>query len=156
MQGNPQVIHVLQARLKNEPTAISECLVHQRMCKHRGFEKMARKEHEESIGEVRHADLLMERLFTLWARPNPQHLGKLQIGETLVDALGCDLASEKVARAALKDGMAPTGLSRDHVSQDIFNHVLEDSEVHIDCLEIRFERVGNVGEQNCLRSQMGS
>ena len=156
MQGNPQVIHVLQARLKNEPTAISECLVHQRMCKHRGFEKMARKEHEESIGEVRHADLLMERLFTLWARPNPQHLGKLQIGETLVDALGCDLASEKVARAALNDGMAPTGPSRDHVSQDIFNHVLEDSEVHIDFLEIRFERVGNVGEQNCLRSQMGS
>jgi bacterioferritin len=117
---------------------------------------MARKEDEESIGEVRHADLLMERLFTLEALPNPQHLGKQQIGQTLVEALGCDLASEKVARAALNDGMAPTGLSRDHVSQDIFNHVLEDSEVHIDCLEIRFERVGNVGEQNCLRSQMGS
>jgi bacterioferritin len=117
MQGDPQVIHVLQAQLKNELTAINQYFVHYRMFKHWGFDRMAGKEYDESIGEMKHADALMERLFTLDALPNLQDLGKLLIGETLVEALGCDLASERTAQATVKDAIAQCEAARDYVSR---------------------------------------
>ena len=82
MQGEPKVIALLQAQLKNELTAINQYFVHYRMFAHWGFERMAKKEHDESIGEMKHADALMARLFTLDALPNLQDLGKLMIGES--------------------------------------------------------------------------
>ena len=97
---------------------------------------------------------LMERLFTLDALPNLQDLGKLMIGETLVEALGCDLQSERGAQATLKDGIAQAETSRDYVSRDLLSHILEDTEEHIDFLETQLELVGKVGEQNYLQSQM--
>ncbi len=156
MQGDPQVIHFLQAQLKNELTAINQYFVHYRMFKHWGFERMAKKEHEESIGEMKHADALMERLFTLDALPNLQDLGKLLIGETLVEALGCDLKSEEGAQATVKEGIAHCELARDYVSRDLLQHILEDTEEHIDFLETQLELVKQVGEPNYLQSQMGS
>ncbi len=156
MQGDPQVIHFLQAQLKNELTAINQYFVHDRMFKHWGFERMAKKEHEESIGEMKHADALIERLFTLDALPNLQDLGKLLIGETLVEALGCDLKSEQGAQATVKEGIAHCELARDYVSRDLLQHILEDTEEHIDFLETQLELVKQVGEPNYLQSQMGS
>jgi bacterioferritin len=155
MQGDPKVIQLLQAQLKNELTAINQYFVHYRMFKHWGFERMAKQEHEESIGEMKHADALMERLLVLDALPNLQDLGKLLIGETLVEALGCDLKSEQGAQATLKDGIAHAELARDYVSRDLFQHILEDTEEHIDFLETQLELVGRVGEHNYLQSQLG-
>jgi bacterioferritin len=155
MQGDPNVIQWLQAQLKNELTAINQYFVHYRMFKHWGFERFAKKEYEESIGEMKHADALMERLFTLGALPNLQDLGKLLIGETLVEAIGCDLKSEQGAQATVKDAIAQCELSRDYVSRDLFQKILEDTEEHIDFLETQLELVDKVGEQNYLQSQMG-
>ncbi len=156
MQGDPQVIHFLQAQLKNELTAINQYFVHYRMFKHWGFDKMAKKEYEESIGEMKHADALMERLFSLDALPNLQDLGKLMIGENLVECLGCDLKSELTAQATIKDGIAACETARDYVSRDLLQHILEDTEEHIDFLETQLDLVAKVGEQNYLQSQMGS
>ena len=156
MQGDPQVIHFLQAQLKNELTAINQYFVHYRMFQHWGFERMAKKEYAESIGEMRHADALMERLFTLDALPNLQDLGKLLVGETLLEALGCDLKSELVAQATLKDGIAAAELARDYVTRDLLQGILEDTEEHIDFLETQLELAQKVGEPNYLQSQMGS
>ena len=156
MQGDPQVIHFLQAQLKNELTAINQYFVHYRMFQHWGFERMAKKEYEESIGEMKHADALMERLFTLDALPNLQDLGKLLVGETLLEALGCDLKSELVAQATLKDGIAAAELARDYVTRDLLQGILEDTEEHIDFLETQLELAQKVGEPNYLQSQMGS
>jgi len=122
MQGDPLVIRLLQAQLKNELTAINQYFVHYRMFKHWGFERMAKKEYEESIGEMKHADALMERLFTLDALPNLQDLGKLLIGETLIEALGCDLKSEQGAQTTLKEGIAQAELSRDYISRGAAPH----------------------------------
>ena len=155
MQGDPQVIHFLQAQLKNELTAINQYFVHYRMFKHWGFERMAKKEYEESIGEMKHADALMERLFTLDALPNLQDLGKLLIGETLVEALGCDLASERTAQATVKEAIAQCEISRDYVTRDLFQHILHDTEEHIDFLETQLDLVGKVCEQNYLQTQLG-
>src|SRR4029077_6873272 len=87
MKGDPQVIAHLQAQLKNELTAINQYFVHYRMFQHWGFAKIAKKEYDESIGEMKHADKLMDRIFTLDGLPNLQALGKLLIGETLLEAL---------------------------------------------------------------------
>jgi bacterioferritin len=154
MQGDPQVIHFLQAQLKNELTAINQYFVHYRMFQHWGFSRMAKKEYEESIGEMKHADQLMERLFTLDALPNLQDLGKLMIGETLLEALACDLKSEQGAQATVKDGIAAAELARDYVSRDLLQGILEDTEEHIDFLETQLELATKVGEPNYLQSQM--
>jgi bacterioferritin len=156
MQGDPLVIRLLQAQLKNELTAINQYFVHYRMFKHWGFERMAKKEYDESIGEMKHADALMERLFTLDALPNLQDLGKLLIGETLLEALDCDLQSERGAQATLKDGIAQAELSRDYVSRDLLQHILDDTEEHIDFLETQLELATKVGEPNYLQTQIGA
>jgi bacterioferritin len=155
MQGDPQVVAHLQAQLKNELTAINQYFVHYRMFKHWGFERIAKKEYEESIGEMKHADKLMDRIFMLDGLPNLQDLGKLMIGETLLEALGCDLKLERAAQATIKDGIACCEAARDYVSREILQAILDDTEEHIDFLETQLELAAKVGEQNFLQSMMG-
>jgi bacterioferritin len=153
MKGDPQVITWLQAQLKNELTAINQYFLHYRMFKHWGFERMAKKEHSESIGEMKHADALMERIFTLDGLPNVQDLGKLLVGESLPEALACDLKMELASQATLKDAIAACETARDFVSRDLFVGILDDTEEHIDFLETQLDLIGKVGEQNYLQSQ---
>ena len=156
MQGDPLVISCLQAQLKKELTAINPYFVHYRMYEHWGFERMAKKEYEESIGEMKHADALMERLFTLDALPNLQDLDKLMIGETLPEALACDLKVEQGSQATVKAGVAQCETSRDCVSRDLFQHILEDTEEHIDFLETQLDLIDKVGVHNYLQTQIGA
>jgi bacterioferritin len=155
MQGDPQVITWLQAQLKNELTAINQYFLHYRMFKHWGFAKMAKKEYEESIGEMKHADRLMDRIFTLDGLPNLQDLGKLIIGEDLLEALGCDLQMERNAHATIKQGIAHCESVRDYVSRDLLQDILADTEEHIDFLETQLELANKVGAQNYLQLQVG-
>ena len=155
MQGDPQVITALQAQLKNELTAINQYFVHYRMLKHWGFDKIAKKEYDESIGEMKHADKLMDRIFMLDGLPNLQDLGKLLIGEDVPELLNCDLKSEYGAQACIKEGIAHCESVRDYVSRDLLQGILDDTEEHIDFLETQIDLVQKVGLQNYLQSQMG-
>ncbi|SDM46667.1 bacterioferritin [Oryzisolibacter propanilivorax] len=155
MQGDPQVIAHLQAQLKNELTAINQYFVHYRMLKHWGLERLAKKEYDESIGEMKHADRLMDRIFMLDGLPNLQDLAKLQIGEDVPEILECDLRSERGAQATIKDGIAYCESVRDYVSRDLLEDILEDTEEHIDYLETQISLLEKVGLQNYLQSQMG-
>jgi bacterioferritin len=156
MQGNPQVIAALQAQLKNELTAINQYFLHYRMLKHWGLDKLAKKEYEESIGEMKHADQLMDRIFTLDGLPNLQDLGKLRVGEDTPEILRCDLASEQGAQATIKDGIAAAEAARDYVSRDLLQGILEDTEEHIDFLETQLDLIEKVGLQNYQQSQMSA
>jgi bacterioferritin len=155
MQGDPQVIQHLQAQLRNELTATNQYFLHYRVLKHWGFDKLAKKEYEESIGEMKHADRLMERILVLDALPNLQDLGKLLIGENVPEILECDLRSERGAQAAVKDGIAHCEAVRDYVSREILEDILQDTEEHIDYLETQLDVLQKVGLQNYLQSQMG-
>ncbi len=156
MQGDPKAISHLQAQLKNELTAINQYFVHYRMIKHWGLGKLAAKEYAESIGEMKHADLLMDRIFVLDGLPNLQDLGKLNIGEDVPEILSSDLALEQGAQATIKDGIAYCESVRDYVSRDLLQTILEDTEEHIDFLETQIELIGRVGLPNYLQSQMDS
>ena len=155
MQGDAQVISHLQAQLKNELTAINQYFVHYRILKHWGLERMAKKEYEESIGEMKHADKLMDRILMLDGLPNLQDLGKLMIGEDALEVLRCDLKLETASQATVKEAMAYCESVRDYVSRDLFQHILDDTEEHLDHLETQIELAGKVGLQNYLQSQMG-
>jgi bacterioferritin len=156
MQGDPQVIGHLQAQLRNELTATNQYFLHYRILKHWGFEQLAKKEYDESIGEMKHADRLMERILMLDGLPNLQDLGKLLVGENVPEILECDLRLERAAQGTIKDGIAHCESVRDYVSRDILQHILDDTEEHVDFLETQLDLVAKVGLPNYLQSQMGS
>ena len=156
MQGDPQVIGHLQAQLRNELTATNQYFLHYRILKHWGFDRLAKKEYEESIGEMKHADRLMERILMLDALPNLQDLGKLMIGEDVPEILNCDLNLERAAQATVKEGIAHCESVRDYVSREILEDILEDTEEHIDWLETQIDLLNKIGLQNFLQSAIGS
>jgi len=154
MKGDAKVIKMLNAQLTNELSAINQYFLHARMYKHWGLEKIAGKEYAESIGEMKHADKLIDRILMLGGLPNLQALHKLMIGENTQEMLQCDLKLESAAQKTVKEGIAICEACADYVSRDLFQLILEDTEEHIDWLETQIELIEKIGIQNYLQSQM--
>jgi bacterioferritin len=154
MKGDKKTIQLLNKVLYNELTAINQYYMHAKILQDMGLLKLAAKEKEESIDEMKHADVLMERILFLEGLPNLQQLGKLRIGETPAEMLSCDLALEHDALSDLKDGIEYCESIRDYVSRDLFQEILDSEEEHVDWLETQLSLIKQLGESNYLQSQM--
>ena len=156
MQGNPQIIAELNKLLKNELTAINQYFLHARMMGHWGFERLAKKIYEESIGEMKHADKLIKRILVLDGLPNLQDLGRLGVGETVVECLKADLRLENEARTALVAAVAHCevgeGLSSAARSSSTSSRMPRSTSISS---RPRSSLVDKVGEQNYLQTQIG-
>ena len=154
MQGDTTVIKLLNAQLTNELSAINQYFLHARMYQHWGLEKLGKKEYEESIGEMKHADKLINRILMLEGLPNLQALHKLMIGESTPEMLECDLKLELASQTTLKQGIAAAEAVADYISRELFKEILDDTEEHIEWLETQLELIQKVGLQNYLQSQI--
>ncbi len=153
MRGDKKVIEFLNEALKNELTAINQYFLHYRMLDNWGLKKLAKFEYGESIDEMKHADKLAERILFLDGLPNFQHLGRLRIGENVEELLKADLALEEEAIPLLRDAIAHCESVRDYVSRDLFAHILDNEEHHVDMLETQFEMIRQMGLQNYIQLQ---
>jgi bacterioferritin len=155
VKGDADVLKHLNEVLTNELTAIDQYFLHAKMFEHWGFNRLAKREREASIDEMKHAEGLMERILFLEGLPNLQNLHKLLIGEDVTEALGCDLKLELAAHPELKTAIAHCESCGDYVSRDLFRQIMASEEEHIDWLETQLELIGKVGLANYQQSQMG-
>ena len=153
MKGDAKVIEHLNAVLANELTAINQYFLHARMFKNWGYSKLDEHEYHESVDEMKHADLLIERILFLEGLPTMQ-LHRLMIGKDVRGCLENDLKMELKAHPDLKQAIAYCEQIGDYVSRELFEDILESEEEHIDWLETQLGLIDSVGLQNYLQSHM--
>jgi bacterioferritin len=152
MKSDPTVIQLLNEVLRGELTAINQYFLHSKMLKNWGFERLAEKEHAESIDEMKHADALTDRILFLEGLPNYQDIGRLMIGENVKEVFQCDLKLEHQAMPVLRRGIAHCESVQDYVTRDLFQRILDSEEDHVDWLETQLELIDKIGLQNYLQS----
>jgi bacterioferritin len=153
MKGDAEIIKALNGVLTNELTSVNQYFLHARMYRHMGYGKLGKKTYEESIGEMKHADRIIERVLMLDGLPNLQDLHKLSIGESVPEMLAADLAAEERGRTAMVAAITLVEKKQDYVSRDILTEILDDTEEHIEFLETQLKALGEMGLQNYLQSQ---
>jgi bacterioferritin len=154
MKGHPQVIDALNDALTAELTAVNQYFLHARIILNWGYERLGKKIYEESIGEMKHADRLIQRVLFLEGLPNLQRLGKVNVGETVPEMFALDLQVEYDAVKRYNDGIALAQQLGDNGTRDVFQHILEDSEEHADWLESQLELIKQLGAPHYLAQQV--
>ena len=153
LPGDPKTIEFLNIVLKNELTAINQYFLHSRMLADWGLSILAKKEHDESIDEMKHADKLIKRTLFLGGLPNLQDLGKLMIGENVREVIACDLSLETRSLPDLKMAISHCENIKDYVSRELFVDILESEEEHIDWLQTQIRLIEQMGIENFVQLQ---
>jgi len=154
MKSDTTVLKHLNRALGNELVAINQYFLHSRMFQDWGLNKLADKEYEESIDEMKHADQLVQRILFLEGLPNLQSLGKLFIGENSREMLECDLQLEMIACPDLRAGIAYCESVQDYATRDLLNSILVSEEEHVDWLESQLGLIDRVGIENYQQSMI--
>jgi bacterioferritin len=145
MLRDPKVVEHLNTLLTNELTAINQYFLHARTLDHWGVTKLGKQEYSESIEEMKHADLLIQRILFLDGLPNVQRMNQVAVGQTVEEILRADMALEEKALDDLREAIAYCESVRDFVSRDLMVHILEDEEEHVDFIDRQFDLIKQVG-----------
>ncbi len=154
MQGNPEIIELLNEVLTAELTAINQYFIHAKMCSNWGYERLAEKVRDESIDEMKHAETLVERILYFDGVPNLQRLLPLAVGETPVEQFENDLAVERAAIERLNRGIAACVAAGDNGTRGMLEDILRSEEEHADWLETQLESIRQLGVTAYLAEQL--
>ena len=155
MQGEPKVIDYLNKALRHELTAVNQYWLHYRLLSNWGLLEMAKTWRKESIEEMEHADLLIDRIIFLDGFPNMQVLDPLRIGQNVKEVIECDLATEHSARKLYQEAATHCHAVKDYVSRDLFEKLMKDEEHHIDFLETQLDLIGRIGLELYTQKHVG-
>ncbi len=154
MQGHPEIIEMLNEVLTAELTAVNQYFIHYRMCENWGYDRLADKNRDESIDEMKDADRVIARILYLDGIPNMQRLNPVAVGETPHEQLLLDLELEKAAIERYNRGIALAVAKGDNGTRELFERQLLGEESHADWIEAQLELIGQVGLQNYLSQQI--
>jgi bacterioferritin len=150
MLRDQKVVEHLNTQLTNELTAINQYFLHARILEHWGVAKLGKQEYKESIDEMKHADSLIQRILFLDGLPNVQRLDQVNVGQTVEEVLQADLKLEEKALGDLREAIAYCESVRDFVSRDLFLHILDSEEAHVDFLERQFDLIKQIGIEHYI------
>jgi bacterioferritin len=156
MRADPKVNQLLNKILRNELTAINQYFLHARMLRNWGVTKLGQHEYSESIGEMKHADRLIERILFLDGLPNLQELDKLLIGENTREILECDLKLEQKNLVDLREAIAYCEQVRDFGTRDLLTDILDGEEDAVDFIETQISLIERTGIENYIQLQSDS
>ncbi|MCX2929611.1 bacterioferritin [Mycobacterium sp. CVI_P3] len=145
MQGDPEVLRLLNEQLTSELTAINQYFLHSKMQDNWGLTELAKHTREESFDEMRHAEAITDRILILDGLPNYQRLGSLRVGQTLREQFESDLAIEYEVVGRLKPAIILCREKQDSTTANLFEGIVADEELHIDYLETQLELMDKLG-----------
>lgn len=154
MQGDPEIIEFLNEALTAELTAINQYFIHAKMCENWGFERLAKKNYDESIDEMKDSEKVIERILFLDGVPNLQRLGSVRVGETVPEQHQLDLDLELAAIERYNRGVALARDKGDNGTRELLESLLVGEEDHADWLEAQLTLIDQVGVENYLSQQI--
>ena len=154
MKGNKKLIESLNMILTGELTAINQYFIHSMMCANWGLQRLAAENRKESVGEMKHAESLIERILFLEGVPNVQRMHKVRVGETVPEQMELDLKVELDAIPLLNKSIAQARDAGDNATRELLESILKSEEEHVDWLEAQIELIKTVGLENYLAQQM--
>ena len=154
MKGNEKIIELLNELLTSELTAINQYFLHARLCQHWGFQKLWAKLRAESIDEMKHADLLIDRILYLDGLPNVQRYNKVNVGENVPEMFRLDLEIENYSVKTYNEGAELCRSLNDHGTRELLERILIDSEAHQEWIETQLDLIRKIGAEHYLAQQI--
>ena len=154
MKGDAQILELLNAVLTAELTAVNQYFIHHKMCENWGYQRLSHKKREESIGEMKDADAVIDRILYLEGVPNMQRLNPVRVGEDAIEQHKLDLALERDAIERLNKGIAVCVAKGDNGTRELLEKILVGEESGADWLESQLHIVGEIGKERYLAEQI--
>ena len=154
MQGDPQVIEVLNDVLTSELTAINQYFIHHKMCENWGYQRLSTQKRGESVEEMKHADSVIERILFFDGMPNMQRMNPVRVGEDPIEQHRLDLSLEIDAIERLNNAIALCREKADNGTRELLEGILRDEEEGADWLEAQLHIVEQIGRENYLMEQI--